>query len=481
VQEQVYRDIEGILNELSDDGVDLSDALTGFFNAVHEVMKDPGNLGTRNLAVGKGVALTENIGNLHSRVFGIQRQLNDRVTAATDEINTLAEEIRRLNIQIASAEGGDTSSSDAGGLRVERLNAVNRLAEIVGIQIEEQLSGGLNVSIGGEFLVFEGQRREVILDTTEESGVALGIVQFADTQSALETTAGELHGLYAARDEIVSDFLTKLDEFAGTLAFEFNKVYAQGQGLVGFDQLTSVESVVDPDESLDAAGLPFTPVSGVFDVLIGSKDDNLTTTHTILIDLDGLDDDTTLSGLAAQLDAIDGLAASVSSTGALELEAETADIEFAFSGDTSGVLASLGLNTFFTGTSAGALGVNAEVMGIGNAAKFAVSRGGIGEDSQNAERLAAFLDQPLESAGGASLTDLYNQLLNEVTQGSSIAQSVAEGFRVFEGTLEGQQQAVSGVSIDEEAIKMITLQRIYQASARYIQAVSELLDILVNI
>jgi flagellar hook-associated protein 1 len=37
------------------------------------------------------------------------------------------------------------------------------------------------------------------------------------------------------------------------------------------------------------------------------------------------------------------------------------------------------------------------------------------------------------------------------------------------------------VSIDEEAIKMITLQRIYQASARYIQSISELLDILVNL
>ena len=127
------------------------------------------------------------------------------------------------------------------------------------------------------------------------------------------------------------------------------------------------------------------------------------------------------------------------------------------------------------------IGVNDELKGISNAGKFAASLGGIGEDSRNAERLAAFLDQPLESAGNASLSDMYNQLLNEITQGSSIAQSVAEGFRVFEGTLEGQQQAVSGVSIDEEAIKMITLQRIYQASAKYIQTISELLDMLVNL
>jgi flagellar hook-associated protein 1 FlgK len=481
VQEQVYRDIEGILNELSDEQIDLSSALTGFFNAVHEVMKDPGNLGTRNLAVGKGVALTENFSNLHGRIFSIQRQLNQRVVAATDEINDLAETIRLLNIQIASTEGGDTSNSDAGSLRVRRQNAVDRLSEIIGIQTQEQPSGGLSVAIGGEFLVFEGIRREVFVDTLEEGGIALGTVQFVDTEAALETTAGELEGLYTARDEIVSGFLSNFDDLAATLAFEFNKVFSQGQGLVGFDQLTSFETVDDSDVALDEAGLAFTPVSGAFDVLIQSKDDNLTTTTTILVDLDGLDNDTTLNSLAAQLDAIDGLAASVQSNGSLELSAESNDVEFAFSGDTSGVLAALGFNTFFTGSTAATLAINTELKGIGNAAKFAASLGGVGEDSRNAERLAAFLDQPLESAGNASLSDLYNQLLNEVTQGSSIAQSVAEGFRVFEGTLDGQQQAISGVSLDEEAIKMLTLQRIYHASARYIQTISELLDILVNL
>jgi flagellar hook-associated protein 1 FlgK len=113
--------------------------------------------------------------------------------------------------------------------------------------------------------------------------------------------------------------------------------------------------------------------------------------------------------------------------------------------------------------------------------KFAASLNGVGHDAGNAERLAAFLDRPLDSAGEATLGDIYNELINEVTQGSSVSQSLAEGFRVFEGTLDGQNQAVSGVSIDEEAVKMITLQRIYQASARYIQTCSELLDLLVNL
>ncbi len=480
VQENTYHDLEILLNELAADG-DLSSALTGFFNAVDEVMKDPGNLGTRNLAIGKGVELTANIGKLHLSVTGIQQELNKRVATDAVQINDLSEQIRQLNIQISSTEGGGSSSSAAGGLRVRRQELVDRLSEIVGIHVEEQTSGGLAISVGGEFLVFEGLRRQVAVDTSVTGGTASGTVKFTDSKSPLQLKSGELQGLYTARDEIVGGFLNGLDDLTATLAFEFNKVYSQGQGLVGFRQLTSQEGVSNANAALDAAGLPFTPVSGAFEVLIHSKGNNLTQTTSILVDLNGIDEDTTLADLAAQLDAIDGLKASVNSAGRLQLSSESADIEFAFSGDSSGVLAALGLNTFFTGSTAGTIGVNSELKGITNAAKFAASLGGIGEGSGNAERLAAFLEQPLEATGNSSIADIYNQLINQVTQGSSISQSVAEGFRAFEGTLDGQAQAVSGVSLDEEAIKMITLQRIYQASARYIQTITELLDVLVKI
>jgi flagellar hook-associated protein 1 FlgK len=50
---------------------------------------------------------------------------------------------------------------------------------------------------------------------------------------------------------------------------------------------------------------------------------------------------------------------------------------------------------------------------------------------------------------------------------------------VFEDTLAGQKLAISGVSIDEEAVKLIAYQRMFQASARYIATLSELLELLV--
>ncbi|MGC4003819.1 MAG: flagellar basal body rod C-terminal domain-containing protein [Pirellulales bacterium] len=54
-------------------------------------------------------------------------------------------------------------------------------------------------------------------------------------------------------------------------------------------------------------------------------------------------------------------------------------------------------------------------------------------------------------------------------------------MRVFADNLTGQALAVSGVNIDEEALNMLRYQRIYQASARYIQTLDELLKILVNL
>ncbi len=482
VQENAYGDLEVLLNELADD-TDLSSALTGFFTSIEEVLNDPSNVATRNLAIEKGQALAEHLNGLYSRASDLYEQLHDRVVDVADEVNTLAEEIRRLNAQIATIEGGDTSSSVAGALRVQRQAAIDGLSELVGINMIEQSSGAINISLGGEFLVFEGQRRAVVATLSDSTGGYKPTIQFVDTKSELPATGGELAGLYVARDDIIGGFLDSLDSLAGTLINEFNKVYSQGQGQVGFDELTSVDSVDDVNAALDAAGLTFTPVNGTCDVLVYNEETGLTTTHTIYVDLNGLDEDTSLTDLASQLDDIDGLTASVSSTGSLSISADSSETVFAFSGDTSGVLAALGLNTFFTGSTARDIGVNNELDGIDNANKFAASLGGLGqsEDTANAERLAVFMDEPLDAAGGASLSDLYNELINQVTQGSAVAQSVAKGFRGFEATLDSEKQAVSGVSLDEEAVKLITLQRIYQASARFIQSVSEMLDVLMNI
>lgn len=482
VREDAYGEVENLLNGLSGE-TDLSTIFTNFIGSIGEVLHDPSSAAARNLVITQGDTLATTLNNLSRRGTAIREEFNDRVTAAADEINSLTETIRKLNVQISTVEGSGASASDAGGLRVERQTAIDRLSEILGITVTEQTSGAVNVSIDGDFLVFEGQREAVEVAQSSENGLATSTIQFATSHSPIESGAGELPGLYAARDEIVGGFLDGLDELAGLFAFEFNKLHSQGQGLVGFDELTSANAISEADAALDAVGLAFTPVSGHFSVLVYNPAQKSTETHDIFVKLDGLDGDTTLNSLAADLDAIDGISASITPAGKLEITSDSKDTQFAFDGDTSGALAALGLNTFFVGSTARDIAVNSELMGLGNEARFAASGGGLGRetDGDNALALSKFLDQSLNSAGGLTVPDVYDRLVNSISQGATVAGSIAEGFRVFEDTLDGQLQAVAGVSLDDEAINLITLQRIYQASAKFIQTAAELLDVLINL
>ena len=479
VQEDTYTDLEQILGELSD--TDLSSSFSNFFGSIQSVLDMPDDLSLRNLAVLSGKTLASDFNRFSTRVEDLHEQLDVRVNQISDEVNALTETIRKLNVQIVQMEGGGLSGSDAGGLRTERGNAVAKLAELMDVTVIEQQTGALTVSVKGEFLVTDGIRRDVYADDSNLNGRNASVIKFADTNAELEVNGGELSGLYVSRDIIVQGVISDLDALAGNLAFEFNKLYSQGQGVVGFSSVTSVDHVNDTTVPLDEAGLAGTPVNGAFDILVRDIDTGNVETHTITVDLNGLDDDTSLEDLATAITDIAGLTATITTSGGLNIASISDNTEFSFSGDTSGVLAALGINTFFTGFSASSLGVNNALNGIENAALFAASLGGISEDASNAERLIEFFTDPLDSLGGASISDKYTQLANGIAQGSAASQSVAEGYRTFEASLEGEFQALSAVNIDEEAVKMISLQRAYQASARYIQTISQLLDTLVNL
>lgn len=476
-QEQAFQQLEGLVGELGD--TDLSTSLNNFFSAISEVLNQPESIPVRNLAVLKGQTLADDVARLSNRVRDIRSDVNDRLVATADDINRLVGDIKTLNIRISQVEGGDVSNSDAVGLRDQRLAALTELAKLINVRVEEQPSGGVVVFTGGDYLVYEGFSREVEVQLSTDRGLSVGEIRLVETQSPLEVSAGEVAGLYQARDQILGGFLDDLDDFARTLAFEFNQLYSRGQGLNGYRELTSEHAISDADAALNQAGLTYTPRTGSFLVQVFNRQTGLTESSSIRVDLNGLGHDSSLADLVDDLDAVDGVRAYLTATGELTLEADDDDQEIAFADDTSGVLAALGLNTFFTGTSATSLGVSAALRD--DPAKFAASRGGVGEDTANAVDLAAFLERPLESQGGATLSDAYTALTSQITQDSAVTHSVAEGFRVFAETLHGQHLATSGVSIDEEAIKMLSYQRAFQAAAKYIAALDELMQILVSL
>ncbi|MEN0110497.1 MAG: flagellar hook-associated protein FlgK [Planctomycetota bacterium] len=483
IQNDAYKDLERLIGELS--STDLSTALTDFFGSIEDTLNPTSGdaLSVRNLAVLEGKQLTSEIQRIEERAADLRNRYDEQIAASVDQINSLAAEVRALNVRITQTEGGRAGASEAGALRTQRYQAVNQLTELVDATVVEQPNGGLSISIGGEFLVFEGQSRAITAESGDGSGEAATRLLFEDTGKQLNVDGGRVHGLTIARDEIVDGFRDDLDAFAGTLIHEFNRVYSQGQGIDGFRTLTSDAPVSDTAVRLDQAGLPFSPEHGEFDITVANDRTGDTATSTVAIKLldTGSGEVTTLADVAAQLNDVPGLSASIDVTGRLTIATDSDETQFYFSSDTSGFLASAGLNTFFTGSTAEDIAINRELDGIQNAGKFAGSTQGLGSTTGNATLLAGLIDRPLDSLEGATIVEQYDQLVNELAQNSTVAGSVAEGLGTYADTLANEFQAVSGVNIDEEALEMIILQRIYQATGRYISVIQEMLDTLVRL
>ncbi len=476
-QEKVYAELEASIGELSD--ADLSTALTDFFGSLHDVLNQPEDPAIRNLAIQRGVGLSNRFHNLDGRVRDLRALTNDRVIAATSEVNQLVGLVAKLNIQIIATEQGGAIVSDAVGLRDKRDQALEDLSKLVNIRVDEQKTGAVNVFVGGDYLVFDGATQEVNAVPGADRRLASVELRLSRSDSALDVTSGELKGLLTARDDILGGFIDDLDGFAQTLMFEFNKVHSSGQGVTGFQDVTGTYGAVDVTAPIDEAGLDFTPEHGSFQVLLTNENTGVRTTHDVWVQLNGLEDDTTLTSLAADLSAIDGIGASLTVDGKLQITADDGDLAFAFANDTSGSLAALGINTFFTGNAASNIGVNDRLLA--DPGKIAVSRDGIGNDTRNGERLADLLGTPLDSRDGATLSQVYEQWTSQTAQASALSKAMAEGFRSFQTTLEGEHLGFSGVNLDEEAVNMLTFQRSFQASAKVISTVSELMDVLVNL
>ena len=151
----------------------------------------------------------------------------------------------------------------------------------------------------------------------------------------------------------------------------------------------------DPTAALNdsAAGLAVAPSNGSFFIAVTDDATGTVVAYQIDVDLDGLGgNDTTLASLVTDINAtVEGVTASVTTDNRLQIDA---DVGFAFNfghdgqesrTDTANLLAALGVNTFFDGSTAADIQVNAFLAA--NAAMLAGSTANLDGDGTNAGRL----------------------------------------------------------------------------------------------
>ncbi len=467
--------IEGEFGELSD--TDLSSILDQFFDALEESSQNPEDGALRTQVVVRGRQFADAIRELRSGIDQVRSDLNAQVSGEVSAANEIITEIAALNEQILRSEFGEGSPSTANDLRDRRDQLVRDLSEKVKVTTSEQENGILNVFIGGEPVVFGSESFLLSTRETVVDGVTVRIPIFADNLSDITLTGGSLKGLVDARDTNAVGYIDDLDDMAREFLFRFNQVHSGGRGLSAFSTITAVNGVSSTSTALASSSLPLAGelvIPGSFQIRV----ENSSTGSEDLVDIQ-IDTGETLASLEAKIEAVTGIDSSISTDGKLTIAANSSSVKFSFHNDTSGVLAALGINTFFTGSDSSDIDINSLVSDDSSLLALAASTAP--GDNTNALALINVRNESLFNGGSTDIDAFYQGLVGTVGIDASQAEDLFEISELTKNQVQNQRDAVSGVNLDEELINLTSYQAAYNATAQYTGVIMELLDTLVNL
>ncbi|MFQ5412877.1 MAG: flagellar hook-associated protein FlgK [Phycisphaerae bacterium] len=465
-------------------GTDVGSVLSAFLNGFDDLQNTPEDVAIRGLTVTNGIRLAESLASLRDRLAGLGSDIDDQIGDLIVRADELAAQIADLNERISTAEAGRPGEDT--GLRDQRDAALRELSGLLEVTVREQPNGSINVYVGSETLVQGNFSRGLTAVTAQDGAFTRTSVAFADTGSQVPAGGGRIAGLVTSRDVQAFGRIATVDELAAAVIVAVNRIHADGQGLVGFTSVTGSYGVGTTDAPLNdpAVGLPSLPENGSFFITVADDATGTPVAYQIDVDLDGVGAETSLASLVADVNAtVSGVTASITADNRLAL---TADDGFTFTfghdgqvprRDTSHVLASLGINTFFTGRDARDMAVN-DVL-IQAPALIAASSVFLSGDGGNAIRIAELSTEANASLGGVSLIGFYNAVAGDVAVAGADALSTMTAAAAVESSLLAQRESISGVSLDEEAISLLKFERAYQGAARYISVVDDLITQLI--
>ncbi len=230
------------------------DTAAGFFTQLNGLLGGPGDnqslaTGLTNMASAFGVAsqapsssssstavlnamqgLAGDISNVSSTITSLQSQVDSQVVNSISSTNALITQIYTLNQQIKTATAlGDTSSA----LLDQRDTALNTLSKTMGIRVNQQGDGGVNVTttdginlVSNTYAVLNyaggvqnGTYGNIqIQDTNPQSGLVIGQASPLDPH----LSSGSLKGMIDMRDQTLGGLAQGLGNFAQNVAQAFN-------------------------------------------------------------------------------------------------------------------------------------------------------------------------------------------------------------------------------------------------------------------
>src|ERR1043165_3393038 len=351
----ILSQLEDVVGTLGDH--DLSSELSSFFNSWSERANGHGSSA---LVVQQGQRLADFIRRVRVDLTHQRDAIDGQLATRVDRADGLLAQIADVNRSISDAEAGGGQGS-ASTLRDQRDNLISELSQYMDVSTVEQSNGAVDVLVGSTPVVLGAHSRGLELLRQTVNGEVAANVSVKEDGQDLTIRSGEIGALLSNRGKTISDVVTRLDTLTSQLIYQVNRLHSTGAtaaglstttGTLGFGLADQTRALNDPANATMGA-LPFHPTSGGITVRVQGPG-GATQTVRINVDLDGRDatgapsfaSDTTIEDIRAGLDHIPGLKATLTGDGKLKVDADSG-YSFSFTEDTSGVLAAVGVNSYF--------------------------------------------------------------------------------------------------------------------------------------
>ena len=476
-RQQELAKVESIFPEPSDSS--LGSALSKYWSAWQDVATDPTSTAARTALTEQAASLAMEMNRDSTQLGMIGTGIDSQVSQQITTINDVAKQIASLNGQIQRVT---VTGDHANDLLDQREQLLEQLSAIVPSTTMTQPDGTLTVLVGGTALVNGVYSRQLVGQNDPTTGHVSPT--WADG-SAVALPSGEMKSLLDVRDGDLASYRAQLDALAKGVADATNTLHGRGvdaNGNPGQAIFTyhagnvagtlAVNTAVAADPSLVAASAsPTTPGDGSVAGLIAD-----------------LGNARSYSAGVAGTDVVGGMDLTTGTTARLlTISADTAVGQtYTFSGS--------GTNLTLTGADGSTQTINVADMAVGGTQALNFDQLGIKltVNSGSATKSAADLVTDFTTPGhntvvAASLyspsqttTDFYAGLIGKIGTASSQAAEMSTNQQLVVDQLTTRVQEVSGVSLDEEATDMVRFQHAYQAAARVITTMDEMLNTLIN-
>ena len=414
--------MEEIMNEPSESG--LHSVMEKFWNSLQDLASHTENTGARDVVASTGQMVADTLNYYYRSLVRIQNDLGNEITVKVKEINDIVNRIEALNRQIAQVEPHGQLPND---LYDKRDLLVDELSQYINIKINKVTPK----------------------DYGQVSPMAEGIYEI----------------------EVIQQDGTSFNPPLKLISVD--RTFGKSQ----VNQLDVLDETDTDPETME--GL-------VASVKIGDKTvPNLNFSGEIagLIESYGyrVDANTVKGHYPEMLEKLNKMAlAFVQEFNAIHREGYSLNgttpsgIDFFEFDDPNNIIASIRVNQDILDNPALiAAGLNSGVSGDnGNAQRLADIK------SKNFKDYVTVADLPAGLSG--TIDTYYAGIIGRLGVDSQSAKKDAENSQVLADAVELNRQSVSSVSLDEEMTNMIKFQHAYNASARMITVIDEMIDRIIN-